>query len=72
VTSDQPKRLLTVSAIIIAVGTLVLTYTTAPKLINRSTKDELLVAKSLAQPTNPTELAFLAILKLSLSEIGTP
>lgn len=70
--TDRPKRLFTDSAIIIAVGTLVLTYGTAPKLTKSSTKEELLAAKSLAHPTNPTELAFPAILKLSLSEIGTP
>ena len=70
--TDRPKRLFTDSAIIIAVGTLVLAYGTAPKLIKRSTNKELLAARSLAQPTNPTELAFPAILKLSLSEIGTP
>lgn len=67
-----PKVLLIVSAIIIAVGTLVLTYGTAPRLFRVDTNEQSWTAGSFAQPTNPTELVFPAVSKLSFSEMGTP
>lgn len=70
--SYRPKTLLTLSAIIIAVGTFVFTYTTAPSLSRISTSEELLVASVSANAANPTELAFPAMLKLSFNDIGTP
>lgn len=67
-----PKTLFTVSAIIIAVGTFVLTYKIAPASLSMSTIVELYVAGSLTQLTKPTVVSNPTTLKLSLIDIGKP
>lgn len=68
----RPKTLLTVSAIIIAVGTLVFTYSTAPPCRRRSVRVLLYVAGSLTSDVKPTVESLPMMLKLSLREIGRP
>lgn len=68
----RPNVLLTDSAIIIAVGTFVLTYSTAPALLSMSTRTVLYVAGWLTHETKPTVESLPIILKLSLREMGKP
>ena len=67
-----PKTLLMDSAIIIAVGTLVLQYSTAPASSSISTSVLLYVAGLFAKDANPIVLSIPTMLKLSLTEIGRP
>jgi hypothetical protein len=68
----RPKTLFTDSAIIIAVGTFVLQYRTAPSFSSSSTRVALYGAGWSTKDVKPTVLSFPTILKLSLSEIGRP
>lgn len=68
----RPKVLFTLSAIIIAVGTLVLTYKTAPAFLSKSTSVVLYVAGELAHDTNPTVESLPMMLKLSFRLMGSP
>lgn len=61
-----------IHTIIIAVGTLVLQYRTAPKFSRISTSVALYSAGSFTNEVKPTVLSFPFMLKLSLSEIGSP
>jgi hypothetical protein len=67
----RPKVLLTDSAIIMAVGTLVLQYLTAPSSSSISTSVALYSAGLLTRDVNPTVLSLPLMLKLSLSEMGS-
>ena len=67
-----PNTLFTDSAIIIAVGTFVLQYRTAPSFSKISTSVALVEAGWSTNEANPTVLSFPTILKLSLSEMGRP
>lgn len=68
----RPKVLLTDSAIIIAVGTFVLQYRTAPSFSSSSTRVALYVAGVFTKEVKPTVLSLPTILKLSLSDMGSP
>jgi hypothetical protein len=70
--SVLPNTLLTDSAIIIAVGTLVLQYLTAPAPSKSSTNVALYVAGLLTNEAKPTVLSLPMTLKLSLREMGRP
>lgn len=68
----RPKTLFTVSAIIIAGGTLVLTYKTAPASRSISTRILFSVAGCAANEERPMVESFPTILKLSFRLIGSP
>jgi hypothetical protein len=64
--------LFTDSAIIIAVGTFVLQYSTAPAFRSRSMSVLLYVAGSLTSEAKPTVESVPIMLKLSFIEMGRP
>lgn len=70
------SSLLTIHArlhtIIMAVGTFVLQYLTAPSLSNTSTSVALYGAGSFTNEVKPTVLSFPLTLKLSLRDMGRP
>ena len=68
----RPNVLLTDSAIIIAVGTFVLQYRTAPSFSNMSTSVALYLAGFPTSEVKPSVLSFPTILKLSFSDMGRP
>lgn len=68
----RPNKLLTVSGSITAVGTLVLTYSTAPVSKRRSTSVLLNVAGWFANDVMPMDESLPVMLKLSLIDIGRP
>jgi hypothetical protein len=68
----RPKTLFTDSAIIMAVGTFVLQYRTAPSFSSISTRVALYSAGLSTKDVNPTVLSLPLILKLSLREMGKP
>jgi hypothetical protein len=67
-----PNRLLNVSAIIIAVGTLVLQYNTAPRLRRIATNSDSLSRGEFAHVTNPSVVSCPFTLKVSFNDTGRP